>query len=176
MLRKYAVYLLGVSFLLSGCVVRSYPVTRDRVDQELTGNRGYLQGEAPTAGDRKPTRTTRVVEIELHPALTFDKGAKKVVAQTESAEYEESFGNRGYIEQGEASDIETPETAARDLSYEKYTVQKGDTLQKISRKLYGTTKKWNRIYEANRDALSSPDKIYPGQVIRVPAGSQGKFK
>ncbi|MCX7662077.1 MAG: LysM peptidoglycan-binding domain-containing protein, partial [Candidatus Omnitrophica bacterium] len=44
----------------------------------------------------------------------------------------------------------------------------GDTLQKISLKFYGTTKKWKRIFNANKDIIKSPDKIYPGQVINIP--------
>jgi len=49
-----------------------------------------------------------------------------------------------------------------------YIVGKGDTLQKISQKFYGTTKKWVKIYEANKDALKGPNKIYPGQSINIP--------
>jgi nucleoid-associated protein YgaU len=57
-----------------------------------------------------------------------------------------------------------PET----VNIQKYTVQKGDTLQKISKKFYGTTKKWTKIYEANKDIIKGPNKIYPGQAINIP--------
>jgi nucleoid-associated protein YgaU len=52
-----------------------------------------------------------------------------------------------------------------------YTVVKGDTLWKISETNYGKGKggEYNRIFEANRPMLSHPDKIYPGQVLRIPA-------
>jgi nucleoid-associated protein YgaU len=53
---------------------------------------------------------------------------------------------------------------------EKYTVAKNDTLQKISKKFYGTTKRWMKIYDANKDVLRAPDKLYPGQVLNIPAG------
>jgi nucleoid-associated protein YgaU len=59
---------------------------------------------------------------------------------------------------------------------EKYKVQKGDTLQKISQKFYGTTKKWQKIYEANKDTLKGPDKLYPGRTINIPVDSAGKLK
>lgn len=49
-----------------------------------------------------------------------------------------------------------------------YTVQKGDTLSKISKDLYGDANKYRKIYDANRDQLSDPDKIQPGQVLRIP--------
>lgn len=46
-----------------------------------------------------------------------------------------------------------------------YTVVAGDNLTKIGEK-YGIS--WNQIYEANRDILSDPDKIYPGQELKIP--------
>ncbi|MYN15063.1 peptidoglycan-binding protein LysM [Pusillimonas sp. TS35] len=51
-----------------------------------------------------------------------------------------------------------------------YTVQKGDTLWKIAEEQYGKGNggKYNRIFEANKPMLSDPDKIYPGQVLRIP--------
>jgi len=49
-----------------------------------------------------------------------------------------------------------------------YTVQSGDTLGKIARAQYGDAAKYPVIFEANRPLLSDPDKIYPGQVLRIP--------
>jgi nucleoid-associated protein YgaU len=51
-----------------------------------------------------------------------------------------------------------------------YTVVKGDTLWKIAETNYGKGKggQYNVIFEANRPMLSHPDKIYPGQVLRIP--------
>ncbi len=50
-----------------------------------------------------------------------------------------------------------------------HTVVKGDTLWKISEKAYGNGARYQAIFEANRPMLSDPDKIYPGQVLRIPA-------
>lgn len=49
-----------------------------------------------------------------------------------------------------------------------YTVKSGDTLSKISKAHYGDPMKYNTIFEANRPMLEHPDKIYPGQVLRIP--------
>ncbi len=49
-----------------------------------------------------------------------------------------------------------------------YTVKSGDTLSKISKAQYGDAMKYNVIFEANRPMLEHPDKIYPGQVLRIP--------
>jgi nucleoid-associated protein YgaU len=49
-----------------------------------------------------------------------------------------------------------------------YTVVSGDTLSKISKQMYGDANKYNAIFEANKPMLTSPDKIYPGQMLRIP--------
>ena len=49
-----------------------------------------------------------------------------------------------------------------------HTVEKGDTLWAISEKTLGSGNRYNEIFEANRPMLSHPDKIYPGQVLRIP--------
>ncbi|HHH50466.1 MAG TPA: peptidoglycan-binding protein LysM [Saprospiraceae bacterium] len=49
-----------------------------------------------------------------------------------------------------------------------YTVQRGDSLSKIAKAQYGDPMKYNAIFEANKPMLTHPDKIYPGQVLRIP--------
>ena len=49
-----------------------------------------------------------------------------------------------------------------------HTVEKGDTLWAIAEKTLGNGSKYQAIFEANRPMLSHPDKIYPGQVLRIP--------
>lgn len=49
-----------------------------------------------------------------------------------------------------------------------HTVAKGETLSAISKQFYGDSTQFNKIYEANRPMLNHPDKIYPGQVLRIP--------
>ena len=50
-----------------------------------------------------------------------------------------------------------------------YTVVRGDTLSAISKAQYGNANAYPKIFEANKPMLTSPDKIYPGQVLRIPA-------
>ncbi|MGL5998619.1 MAG: peptidoglycan-binding protein LysM [Pseudomonas proteolytica] len=47
-------------------------------------------------------------------------------------------------------------------------VKKGDTLSAIAKVEYGDANKYNKIFEANKPLLSHPDKIYPGQTLRIP--------
>lgn len=49
-----------------------------------------------------------------------------------------------------------------------YTVKAGDTLSAIAKQHLGDANKYMKIYEANRDQLSDPDKIKPGQVLKIP--------
>jgi nucleoid-associated protein YgaU len=58
-------------------------------------------------------------------------------------------------------------TPAPEATY--HTVEKGDTLSKIAKEVYGDMMKYPVIFEANKPMLTDPDKIYPGQVLRIPA-------
>ncbi len=127
-----------------------------RKDVASKGNKGYLAGkEIPgetTAPAKKKTGRKRL--------LPFTRSSKPQVIYQPSAnssnKYKKEKGS-GTIAEGK---IETGERI--------YTVEKGDTLQKISDKAYGTTKKWKKIFEANKDTLKSPDKIKPGQELVIP--------
>ena len=87
------VFVLISSLALSGCVARTYTLTRDRVDQDMSvGNHGFLMGKAPEASQegKKTTRTTRVVEIELGfqkktPATGFPANTPVTALTDESA-------------------------------------------------------------------------------------------
>ena len=49
-----------------------------------------------------------------------------------------------------------------------YVVVSGDSLSKIAKREYGNANDWQRIFEANKDILKDPDKIYPGQKLKIP--------
>ncbi len=82
-----------------------------------------------------------------------------------SAEMKEKIilavGNVEGVAEVEADVTEGPEPVF-------HTVVKGDTLSAISKKTLGNANRFNEIFEANRPMLSHPDKIYPGQVLRIP--------
>ena len=59
--------------------------------------------------------------------------------------------------------VVTPEPQAQ-----FYEVQAGDSLSKIAKKYYGDAQKYNTIFEANQPLLKDPNKIYPGQMLRIP--------
>ena len=61
--------------------------------------------------------------------------------------------------------VSAPEPEAEAQFYE---VKSGDSLSKIAKKFYGNAMKYPVIFEANKPMLQDPDKIYPGQVLRIP--------
>ncbi len=70
--------------------------------------------------------------------------------------------------QGVASVDNQLSAASQEEESNFYTVKSGDTLSKISKDQYGDANQYQKIFEANRPMLSHPDKIYPGQVLRIP--------
>ncbi len=67
---------------------------------------------------------------------------------------------------GGVKDEVSTKVAGRESRF--HTVVSGDTLSAISKTYYGTWKLYPEIFEANKPMLSHPDKIYPGQVLRIP--------
>ncbi len=68
---------------------------------------------------------------------------------------------------GQVNDMLTVSEPEPEAQY--YTVVRGDTLSKIAKEFYGNANAYQQIFEANRPMLSHPDKIYPGQTLRIPA-------
>ncbi|MBA3647428.1 MAG: LysM peptidoglycan-binding domain-containing protein [Chitinophagales bacterium] len=50
----------------------------------------------------------------------------------------------------------------------EYVIKSGDTLSKIAKEYYGQADDWKKIFEANKDVIKNPDKIFPGQKIIIP--------
>ena len=71
--------------------------------------------------------------------------------------------------EGIASVDDRMTTAIQEPEAQFHTVVSGDSLSKIAKKYYGNAMKYPVIFEANKPMLTHPDKIYPGQVLRIPA-------
>ena len=122
--------------------------------------------EAPSADDLK-------AELDKHKLGTDDVkveviGDKAVITGNVA---DQSILEKAIIAVGNTlgiskveSKIDVPD--AKDPVF--HTVKKGDTLWAIASKHYGNGSKYNGIFEANKPMLSHPDKIYPGQVLRIP--------
>ena len=149
--------------ILSGCLtMRNYTKEEPRKDLDIEGNQGYLSGEAKGAlkenrlGD---TRTISVVEVEFGP-----RSIKKPKKEGTAVETVEAVTGT-VVETVEAVTGTARIKPIKEVQY--YTIQNNDTLQKISYKFYGTTRKWNFLYGANKDVLKSPDRLRPGAKIKI---------
>ena len=107
-------------------------------------------------------------------AVAFNEGTVTVSGSAASyAAKEKAVLLAGNVEGVERVDdkitVVVPEEEAPAVPEPKfYTIQKGDSLWKIASKNYGNGNKWQALFEANREVIQDPDKIYPGQQIRIP--------
>ena len=169
---------LLLTISLTGCA-RTYTYQVERKDQALRGNRGIMMGEIPEPElDRKHTRTMLGIDVILPPSEEYK--ARKETLEEELVR-ERVIIEEEIIEEPVArleAEEELKEFIAEEVIEEveekyqpreiTYTIQKGDTLHKISKRFYGTTRKWPEIYEANKDTIKEPSRVYPGQVIVIP--------
>ena len=68
----------------------------------------------------------------------------------------------------EMPDFSNVQSGSSSTAPKLYVVVSGDSLSKIAKREYGNACEWKRIYEANQDLLKDPDKIYPGQKLKIP--------
>ncbi|CAN5621342.1 peptidoglycan-binding protein LysM [soil metagenome] len=100
--------------------------------------------------------------------IRFNSGTATVEGKANSQMHRETviiaIGNTEGVDK--VDDRMTVENPGPEATF--YTVKSGDTLSKIAKEHYGSASKYPAIFEANRPMLSDPDKIYPGQVLRIP--------
>ena len=118
----------------------------------IQDNKLFIQGEAPS--DQAKNRVWDVIKTvnpnwqqDLTADITVDPNAASSSASNRTMGA--GAGSMGSQEQ-------------------TYTVKAGDSLSKISKEVYGNANDYMKIFEANRDVLSDPNKISPGQNLRIP--------
>ena len=108
-----------------------------------------------------------------NPNIQVSVEGDKVIATGEVASQEEkekillAWGNVAGVS-GVEDHITVAAAAAPAPEARFVTVKKGDTLSAIAKAEYGNANLYNKIFEANKPMLSHPDKIYPGQGLRIP--------
>ncbi len=114
---------------------------------------------------------TKDVQVEVAGDKVVLKGVVKDQSVFEKAVV--AVGNTLGVSAVEASELKVADAGAAPAPAKEpvfYTVKKGDNLWKIAEAQYGKGKgaKHTVIFEANKPMLTHPDKIYPGQVLRIP--------
>ena len=129
--------------------------------------------EAADAAVEKAAKLTNAVKsLDLmveNLEVTVDGDTATVYGEAESQATREKtilvIGNT----EGIASVDDQMTTAVQEPEAQFHTVVSGDSLSKIAKVYYGNAMKYPVIFEANKPMLTHPDKIYPGQVLRIPA-------
>jgi nucleoid-associated protein YgaU len=111
----------------------------------MEGNKLLIRGEAPSEDAKNQVWN----QIKLVDATYSDLTADITVAAG-------------------AAQARTAGAAIGGQSSRSYTVKAGDSLSKISKQFYGNSSQYMKIFEANRDKLSNPDQIQPGQELVIP--------
>ena len=108
-------------------------------------NKLFMQGAAPSEGIRNDVWNQIKAADASYSDVTCDLTVDSSLPQPEQAM-----------------------AAAASSGERTYTVKSGDTLSKIASEFYGKPTEYNKIFEANRDQLSNPDAIRPGQELTIP--------
>ncbi len=136
---------------------------------------GKEEEEAPEAEKAQLKASALLAHVQAHK-LPFNTLTVKLNSDNsvdisgevdQQADAEKIALTVGNVEGVESVDNNmTVATPAPDSRY--HTVVSGDWLSKIAQTYYGDANKYNLIFEANKPMLSDPDKIYPGQLLRIP--------
>jgi nucleoid-associated protein YgaU len=145
------------------------------VGEKLFGNKEEEQKAAANPAQAEPLRASallqKVKSLGLpYKSLTIRTNGDTVTLQGEVEKQEDAEKialTVGNVEGVAAVDNQMTASQPQDES-QYHTVTSGDSLSKIAQQYYGDMMKYPVIFEANKPMLSDPDKIYPGQVLRIP--------
>ena len=127
------------------------------------------------AGDDPAAKIKQEIEA-ANPGIKnlgveFKDGQVKLSGEATSPEAMEKAvlmaGNVQGVEKVSADQVQAPPQTGQ---VEYYTIQSGDNLSSIAKRFLGNASAYPKIFEANREVIKDPDKIYVGQKIRIPLG------
>jgi len=165
-------------------------MTKDRVGYDQIKNGGCVMGQcAPTPAPAEKTRKIYVLEVTKpvpeSEVQKIEQKAVSAIAETTPTPPVSTNGTPAAsaesVSSGTSKSVQPavvipaiedqPAAAPKDVSVpaQTYTVLKDDTLQKISKKVYGSYGKWYKIYEANKGKIKNPNFVKPGTVLNIPA-------
>jgi LysM repeat protein len=111
-------------------------------------NKLFIQGSAPSEAIKNEVWNQIKAADAQYSDLTCDLKVDSSLPQPQAAAAAAAAGGGG--------------------AGQTYTVKPGDTLSKIAKQFYGNANDYNKIFEANKDQLSSPDRINAGQELKIP--------
>lgn len=186
------IMMLVLAVVVTGCGVktRAYIDDRERVDIQPTGNAGYLMGTPPPDAGKVDKKTRKVFVLEVTKDTPEDPVIEQLSHEIESRDvvvntkrtYQES-STRSVTSSSPGQELQLPAITDDDFYVDAnddtnegtarvvdYVVEKNDTLQKISKKFYGSYSKWTKIYDANKNVISDPNFLKPGTALKIHLG------
>lgn len=145
--------------------IRTKPKTEDK---KIAGNEGkfvsgYVTGgsefiKKPSIWPRSPEESFRKKKAAPKADLVEDTSGKPTIFKAGPPPKSLQMEIKGEVDSEQVSLVQT------------YKVREGETLSEIAARpeVYGDAKEWPKIYNANKDKLKSPNRIYPGQMLRIP--------
>ncbi|MFO1432184.1 MAG: peptidoglycan-binding protein LysM [Candidatus Competibacteraceae bacterium] len=133
------------------------------------GKKLFGAGEDPAAKIKQEIEASNPGIQNLN--VDFKDGKVNLSGDAASAEAMEKAvliaGNVQGVSEVNADQVKAP---AQTGKVDYYIIQQGDTLSAIAKKFLGNANDYPKIFEANREVIQDPNKIYPGQKIRIPLG------
>ncbi|MFZ2158567.1 MAG: DUF2235 domain-containing protein [Bradyrhizobium sp.] len=142
------------------------PDAREYLEDTAEPGMMYKAMNAVSAADRLPG-PTHLFEVSMSARKRWKDDLLKL---KDKASYRPATLNRvaNALDALSDTDVGLAVPHLRDGEFTLYDVQTGDNLSEISKEKYGAAKFWPLIYDANRDKLDHPDRIYVGQALRIP--------
>jgi nucleoid-associated protein YgaU len=129
------------------------------VTTEVPGTGAQRQQKRSSNGRKLPVAARSELEYLNHPPVqSTSQGVRKECEVT-------AAGNTKGVEAEQVDGLESP-PQTEDVDF--HTIESGDTLSALAKRYYGDARRYVKIFEANRGITIDPDRICPGQKIRIP--------
>lgn len=140
-------------------------ITLQNVDLNVKGSTVTVAGTADNQAEREKAilvlgNTKGVDKVEDNIRVNAPQPVQQTAAHAATAGASVAAGSA-------AAKFQAAAASAAESKF--YQVKPGDSLSKIAKEFYGDAGKYGAIFEANKPMLADPDKIYPGQTLRIPA-------
>jgi len=159
---------MGVFSFIKNAGAKIFGIGKTDAEEAAEAAAEKLNSEAAAAAQLEETvRDLQLVVEDLNVRIVND------AATITGAAYDQATKEKVVLVVGNSIGIATVDDQMTVEHVEPeaqfHTVVSGDTLGKIAKTFYGNAMKYPEIFEANKPMLKSPDLIYPGQVLRIPA-------
>jgi len=167
MQKDFKIGLVFGAICLLGLLV--WLATRNSMSPDARLAKSFEQTQSQTPSD-PPVNVTPVSDTQSQVAETPPSGTPTSPASPQEAQPEpvQTVHVRSEPNLNAPEDEATEPSGPKIKTNRFHIVRQGETLSGISQKLYGTSKLWPKILQANSDRLTAPEKIQPGMYLVIP--------